>query len=125
MVQSVVNNMSSSLQSSSNENRGYHEEDVSSSHIEIDKPHMSINPSLTQSVASGKKQQTLVSPLNIVEESKSALSAAANDDHPQKPPRRVLAAGAGQALAKEKPHHARVARGLKQGSTSSGSVFVS
>ena len=91
MVQSVVNNMSSSLQSSSNENRGYHEEDVSSSHIEIDKPLMSINPSLTQSVASGKKQQILTSPLNIVEESKSALSAAAFDEHPQKPPRRVLA----------------------------------
>ena len=41
--------MSSSLEASSN---AHHEEDVSSSHVDTDKPHkMSINPSLTYSVA--------------------------------------------------------------------------
>ena len=46
MVQSLVNNMSSSVQSYACE------EDVSSSHVDTDKPQMmSINPSLTYSVA--------------------------------------------------------------------------
>ena len=35
----------------SSSNNAQCEEDVSSSHIDTDKPHMSINPSLTQSVA--------------------------------------------------------------------------
>ena len=49
MAQSIDHNMSSSLISSSN---AQHEEDVSSSHVDTDKPNkMSINPSLTQSVA--------------------------------------------------------------------------
>ena len=46
MAQSLVNNMSSSMQSAACE------EDVSSSYVDTDKPHMmSINPSLTYSAA--------------------------------------------------------------------------
>lgn len=44
-MQSLVNNMSSSMQSVPNE------EDISSSHVDTDKPLMCINPSLTYSVA--------------------------------------------------------------------------
>ena len=46
---SLENSMESSVHSSSN--NAQCEEDVSSSHIDTDKPLMSINPSLTQSVA--------------------------------------------------------------------------
>ena len=45
VMQSLENSMESSVHSSSN--NAQCEEDVSSSHIDTDKPHMSINPSLT------------------------------------------------------------------------------
>lgn len=48
MHQSLVNPMSSSLRSSNHANC---EEDVSLSHVDTEKPNMSINPSLTYSVA--------------------------------------------------------------------------
>lgn len=47
-------NMSSSVQSSANI---LCEEDVSSSHVEIEKPNMCINPSLTYSVAGISRDQ--------------------------------------------------------------------
>ena len=54
MHQSLVNNMSSSMRSSNHINC---EEDVSSSHVDTEKPNMSINPSLTYSVAGIARDQ--------------------------------------------------------------------
>lgn len=70
MAQSVEHNMSSSLISSSNVQ---HEEDISSSHVDTDQPNkMSINPSLTQSVA-GVQRDTAKQELE--EEFKSRAAA--------------------------------------------------
>ena len=52
MGSSLLNNMSSSVQSSSN---AHHEEDVSSSHVEVDQPQVSINPPLTYSAAGAQR----------------------------------------------------------------------
>ena len=96
----------SSLQSSSN---AQHEEDVSSSHVDVEQPHMSINPSLTYSVAGISRDfhRQLGTPAHNLQE-----------EHKVEPPQEQKSLSHRSYAGHEKPNHPRVSQQIKQGSAS-------